>query len=82
MTQLKENGDIHVSDEVKKLQEKLCSLETSKDGEVINQVDCHDLEATNSNTIQQLQQDIALLKVSLYFSFSVGMVNGDFNEVT
>ena len=59
-----ESGDMHVSGEVKKLQEKLCTLEASKDSEVISQVECHDLEATNSNTIQQLQQDIALLKVS------------------
>ena len=68
---------MHVSHEVKKLQEKLCTLEASKDGEVINQVECHDLEATNSNTIQQLQQDIALLKVSCYLSFSMGIVSGD-----
>ena len=53
-----------VSDEVKKLQEKVCTLEASKDGEVINQVECRDLEITNSSTIQQLQEDIALLKVS------------------
>lgn len=59
-----DSDDIQVSDEVKKLQEKLYTLEVSKDSEVINQVECHDLEVTNSNTIQQLQQDIALLKVS------------------
>ena len=53
-----------VSDEVKKLQEKIVTLEASKDGEVINQVECRDLEITNSSTIQQLQEDIALLKVS------------------
>lgn len=54
----------NVSDEVKNLQEKICTLEASKDSEVMNQVECHNLEVTNSNTIQQLQQDIALLKVS------------------
>ena len=62
--QLMDSGNIRVSDEVKKLREKLYTLEVSKDSEVINQVECHDLEVTNNNTIQQLQQDIALLKVS------------------
>ena len=64
MIQLMDSGNICVSDEVKKLQEKICTLEASKDGEVINQVECSDLEITNTNTIQQLQEDIALLKVS------------------
>lgn len=66
MAQAMDSGNIHVSDEVKKLQEKLCTLEASKDSEVISQVECHDLEVTNGNTIHQLQQDIALLKVSHY----------------
>ena len=59
----------NVSDEVKKLQEKVCMLEASKDSEMLNQVECHDLEVTNRNTIQQLQEDIGLLKVghSSYF---------------
>ena len=53
-----------VSDEVKKLQEKVCTLEASKDSEMLNQAECHDLEVTNNNTIQLLQEDIELLKVS------------------
>jgi len=59
-----DDDNIHVSDEVKKLQEKICTLGACKDSEVINLAECHDLEVTNNNTIQQLQQDIALLKVN------------------
>lgn len=68
--QLVDSGNVHVSDKVKKLQEKICSLEASKDSEVINQMECHELEVTNSKTIRQLQEDIALLKVNHYCVYS------------
>ena len=64
MNQLTDGGNTCVVDGVKKLQEQICTLEASKDSEMINQVECHDLEITNDNIIQQLQQDIALLRVS------------------
>ena len=64
MIQLKDVGNTCVVDGVKKLQEQICTLEASKDSEMINQVECHDLEIINGNIIQQLQQDIALLRVS------------------
>lgn len=58
------SDNVRVNDEVKKLQEKLCALEASKEDEVINQVKCSDLGVANSNIIHQLQVDIGLLKVN------------------
>ena len=60
---------MHDSDIVTKLQKKLCTLEASKDSEVIDQVECHDLEATNSNTIQQLQWGEHASRLSLFGNY-------------
>ena len=48
---------------MKQLHEKICVLEAAKDSQAMEQVEFHDQELTNSKIIQQLQQDIELLKV-------------------
>jgi len=60
------NGEGHVSDEVKQLKEKICALEAAKDSQAMEQVELHDKELVNNKIINQLQQDIELLKVNLH----------------
>lgn len=51
---------------MKQLHEKICVLEAAKDSQAMEQVELHDQELTNSKIIQQLQQDIELLKVNFH----------------